>query len=280
MTFGYAEKIDVVIPSIRRDLYTLETCISYAKKNIKNIGRIIVVSPEKLTEKAEWFDENDYPFSKQKFCDVLNSYINSKEEFKHQSWCYQQLLKLYAHKAIDNLSETFVVLDSDTFILKPWSPKDDQGRFCFHVARESVTFSSYIHHMQNLIPHTKVFPTKTNPVINYMVFSQSILNDMFQRVEDLHKVPFWEAFAKFTEKDAYFPCKLSNASVKNLFVGASEFTVYFFFVTNYYPKAYSLKYITMCHNISSLQQIPLYKNHHFQLISCPYYHRKPIKLGN
>jgi hypothetical protein len=58
------DPIDVVIPSIAKDLATLNLCIEGIKKNCSQIRRIIVVSPEPLTNHAEWFDEKNFPFDK------------------------------------------------------------------------------------------------------------------------------------------------------------------------------------------------------------------------
>ena len=58
--------IDVVIPAHKKDLATLEYAIDGIRKNIADVRRIIVVSKEKYTDKAEWFDEALYPFLTQK----------------------------------------------------------------------------------------------------------------------------------------------------------------------------------------------------------------------
>ena len=55
--------IDVVIPAHKKDVDTLELCIESIRKNVKNVRRVIVVSKEKLTEKAEFYCEEDFPFS-------------------------------------------------------------------------------------------------------------------------------------------------------------------------------------------------------------------------
>ncbi len=60
-----SEPIDVVIPCCEKDMETLEECIEGIRTNGKNIRRIIVVSDKPLTKNAEWFDEKDYPFSKE-----------------------------------------------------------------------------------------------------------------------------------------------------------------------------------------------------------------------
>src|SRR5690349_12611233 len=55
--------IDVVIPCVEEDLLSLDLCINGIRENGKNVRRIIVVSRIPLTDKAEWFNESNYPFS-------------------------------------------------------------------------------------------------------------------------------------------------------------------------------------------------------------------------
>jgi hypothetical protein len=88
--------IDVVIPAHIKDKEILDHCILGIKKNVKNLRRVIVVSKEKYTDKAEWFDEKLYPFSFAEISEILN----------HQNvgWNYQQLLKLYSVLIIPNIS--------------------------------------------------------------------------------------------------------------------------------------------------------------------------------
>ena len=58
------DPVDVVIVSHPKDKGTIDNCIGGIRKNGQNVRRVIVVSSERLTENAEWFDETNYPFSK------------------------------------------------------------------------------------------------------------------------------------------------------------------------------------------------------------------------
>ena len=58
--FAFSEDpIDVIIPCTDKDLETLDLCIQGIRKNGPNIRRVIIISDQKLTEKAEWFDEKN-----------------------------------------------------------------------------------------------------------------------------------------------------------------------------------------------------------------------------
>ena len=59
------DAIDVVIPCTDKDLDTLDLCIDGIRNNCQQIRRIITISDRRLTEKAEWIDEKQFPFSKE-----------------------------------------------------------------------------------------------------------------------------------------------------------------------------------------------------------------------
>ncbi|MFX0095788.1 MAG: hypothetical protein ACFFBD_28880, partial [Candidatus Hodarchaeota archaeon] len=105
--------IDVIIPTCEKDLGTLELCIEGCRKNITGLRRIIVISKEKYTDNAEWFDERFFPFS---LSDVEHLIGISKRE----GWYFQQLLKIYSF-SIPDIAENVLAVDSDTIFLRPVS---------------------------------------------------------------------------------------------------------------------------------------------------------------
>lgn len=56
--------IDVVIPCHPKDVPILDMCIDGIRKNGENIGKVYVISKDRLTDKAEWVDESIFPFTK------------------------------------------------------------------------------------------------------------------------------------------------------------------------------------------------------------------------
>ena len=98
--------IDIVIPAHQKDLATLDYSIAGIRKNIVGVRRIIVVSKEKYTDQAEWFNEALYPFSFKEISDLVGG--------SNVGWNYQQLLKLYAVLVIPDISENVLIVDSDT----------------------------------------------------------------------------------------------------------------------------------------------------------------------
>ena len=120
------EPIDVVIPSVEKDLETLDLCIEGIKQHGKSIRNIYVVSDKPLMRKAIWFDEKKYPFSKyaiafEIFQDEKKARAYLKDPINRTGWILQQLLKLYAPFIIPGISSNILLLDSDTIFLKPVS---------------------------------------------------------------------------------------------------------------------------------------------------------------
>ena len=88
--------------ALHKDAIILEYCIQGIQKYCKNIDRIIVVSPEKLTDKAEWFNESLFPFTKYDVaCFLTKSEEEKKEYLLHKNsrcgWFFQQMLKMYEY---------------------------------------------------------------------------------------------------------------------------------------------------------------------------------------
>lgn len=98
------QRVDVVIPAGAQDLATLNLSIRSIKKYGQNIGRIVVISSEKLTDEAEWVSEDRFPFSQE---DVVEG--------------YRGLLKWYAPCVIKGLSQHILMLDPEVIFCRPVS---------------------------------------------------------------------------------------------------------------------------------------------------------------
>lgn len=216
------EPIDVVIPSIEKDIKILNHCIAGVKKNCKNIGRIIVVSAKKLTDEAEWFDENLYPFTKEQVSIYLIKDRKLGIKFLRErpnwvGWYYQQLLKLYAAYVIPDISSNILIVDSDTIFLNPveFLNKENAGMYC---PWESKIIESYFVHARKLIPGFKRPYPKYTGIAHHMLFQKCVLDDLFKTVTDYYKKDFWKVFCLCVH-----PRHICTQ-------GASEYEIYFNFL--------------------------------------------------
>lgn len=210
------DPIDVVIVSHPKDKSTINHCIDGIRKNCQ-VRRVIVVSPTKLTDNAEWFSENLYPFTKDDVALEIGRGDKAKRDaFFYRShppgWFYQQLLKLYAAFVIPDISSNVLVIDADSVFLNPveFLGKNHAGLLC--TSRDRKTKSHYVHHANRLLPNYKRVNPHLNSVHHHMLFQKPILDDLFADVENKHGVPLWKAF-----------CRCVDLHEK----GASEYEVYY-----------------------------------------------------
>ena len=192
-------EFDVVIPAHEKDIPILNHCIAAARRKIVGARRIIVVSKARYTDKAEWFDEAQFPFS----FDFVRSYAGGAT-----GWYFQQLLKFYAVFVIPNISENILILDSDTVFFRRVRMFDYEGRALYNISKdkdiEHKEFDQKVAaHIRKLLPEIAVenLPAefqKVSGISHHMVFNREILRDLFARVEkrDGSGDPFYKIFLK------------------------------------------------------------------------------------
>jgi len=227
--------IDVVIPAHKKDTDTLDLCIEGIRTNVKDVRRIIVVSKEKLTDKAEYYCEKDFPFS---FEDVGNIVGFHKKTFNY----YGGLIQTTCALVIPDLERDVLICDADTIFLTPteFITQDDIALYnASYDIGPRVTRHPYIEHMRKLIPGlTK--QTQYSGICHHMLIQKDILREMFERVEEIHKMPFWKADISVTLED--YEClpvpKPPHDKVTLLF---TTYELYFNYVLKYHPERVEIR---------------------------------------
>jgi hypothetical protein len=218
------DPIDVVIVSHPKDKKTLDYCIDGIRENCNQVRRVIVVSSIKLTDKAEWFNEDLFPFSKDDVALTIarGSKKRSVEFFrgKHRSpgWYFQQLLKFYSPFVIPDISSNALILDADTIFMNPveFLNESHGGLFSVNHVQER---GAYFQHAERLVPGYKRIYPEFYSVCHHMLFQKPILEHLFHEVEQHHKTEFWVAFCLCVDLK------------KNK--GASEYEIYFNFALSH-----------------------------------------------
>ena len=254
--------IDVVIPCVAKDLEVLEQCIQGAKNNFEGIRRIIVVSPERYTNSAEWYDEAEFPFS---IRDIAEELVSNKKEAlvflkngERAGWYFQQLLKLYAPLVIPGISSNVVVLDADTIFLKPVKFLNNKNGGLYGIGREYHL--PYFKHMNRLIPGlSKVYPQYSG-VCHHMLLQRDVIQQLFHTIETIYQKEAWKAFCNLVD-----PATLP-------FSGMSEYEIYFNFIftTSDQMSIRPLRF----QNISRLSEVKKYKRQGYDFVSCHSYSRQ------
>ena len=222
--------IDVVIPAHKKDVDTLDLCIDGIRKNVKNVRRIIVVSKEKLTNKAEFYSEEKFPFSFKDVGDIVGFHVKTFNYFGG-------LIQTTSPLVIPDLERDVLVCDSDTIFLKEteFVNKDDIALYI----PSHITQHPYLEHMEKLIPGlTK--QTIYSGISHHMLIQKDILKEMFERVEKLHNMPFWKADISVTQQE--YRCipspKPTHDKLPLLF---TTYELYFNYVLKYHPERVALR---------------------------------------
>lgn len=218
------EPIDVVIPCVAKDLPTLELCISGIRTYGENIRRIIIISPERLSENAEWYDEKKFPFSK---LDIVKEIFGEDrvalDQFLASSeckvgWIYQQVLKFYAPFVIPGISSNVLLLDADTIFLRPVSFMSKEGHGLYNIGREYQP--AYFEHAARLIPGFRKIFVNRSGICHHMLFQQAVLEDLFHLVETHHQVKMWKALCHCLDHKELFKPSMSEYEIYFNFVFA------------------------------------------------------------
>jgi hypothetical protein len=183
--------------------------------------------------------EDIFPFS-------LKTVSNIHGELSRNGWYLQQLLKLYALLVIPGILDRCLVIDSDTFFLKPtrFINHDNQ---CLY-ASGCEYHSLYFDHMSRLnIELSKVYNNRSG-ICHHMMFEKVYITEIMNKIEEKHNDTFYNVFLKLVTD-------VTGA-------GASEYEIYFNYVLQYHNdkvKIRDLKWI----NSRSLTEL----NSNFDYIS-------------
>jgi hypothetical protein len=220
--------IDVVIPAHEKDLAILNHCIDGIKKNIIDVRRIIVVSKEKFTDQAEWFDEVLYPFSYQEISNLVNG--------SNVGWNFQQLLKLYAPLIIPGILPNVLVIDADTVFYRKTHFFSKEGLPLYNLSKDKNLENSNFHqvtlrHIKKILPEiAEKFPKNfenISGICHHMLFQKHIIEELFAAVEkrDPAGNPFYKIFLQNRENS----------------FGVAEYNLYFYFLITAHPHDYQIR---------------------------------------
>ncbi|MDE3045935.1 MAG: hypothetical protein KGJ02_04755 [Verrucomicrobiota bacterium] len=239
-----AEMIDVVIPYHRKDAGTLEWCIEGIRKYAMNVRRIVVVSEARPTENAEWFDEANFPFTKEDLILEIGVDVDELPESRLNS-VYQKLLKLYAPFVVPQISTNVLVVDSDVVFLNLVDFITSDGFPCFNFGSKNK--QEHFDHMGKLVRGLGRAHSNYSGITHQMLFQRPILEDLFALIQEQHGVEPWRAICRIDK--AYF----------------SEYELYFNFALQRTPQA-RMRRLKWC-DLSGLVALPRYKKQYYAYVA-------------
>lgn len=209
------EPIDVVIVAHEKDSATLPLVIEGVRNNIKH-RNIIVISEKPLTDKAIWFDEADFPFTKEKIAqEIFKDQAKAQVFLRHPKtrigWIYQQLCKLYALFVIPDISENVLILDADTIFLRPvrFQKKDGRPKFTTGIEHHRPYFA----HMARLIPGLERVHKDKSGIAHHMLFQKSIMADLFETISNIHHEEPWKALCHCIDTNEIYGSCMSEYEI-------------------------------------------------------------------
>ena len=198
---------DIVIPLGPHDTNMIERQLEYTKMNIigyRNIYLICYNSSIRF-DGCITIDENIFPFT-------LNTVEKYHGKMDRNGWYLQQLLKLYAGKTISGILEKYLVIDSDTFFLKP-TRFIENNKCLYNFGTEY--HKPYFDHMFHLDKDLIRFDKYKSGICHHMMFETKYINELISKIETNHYDTFFNVFLK----------SVSQTQITGS--GASEYEIYF-----------------------------------------------------
>jgi FkbM family methyltransferase len=204
---------DIVILIGPNDKEIIYKQIEYTQKNIIGYRNIYLIScdPTIIIDGCITINERIFPFS-------LETVSNIHGKLSRNGWYLQQLLKLYALLIIPDILERCLIIDSDTFFLKP-TVFVKNNKCLYNFGNEYHV--QYFEHMLKLDESLIKVDKNKSGISHHMMFEKIYINKLINKIEEKHNDKFYNVFLKM----------VTNCTGS----GASEYEIYF----NYILKNYS-----------------------------------------
>jgi len=232
----YLMLFDIVIPVGPNDLDIIKKQIPYTKKNIIGYRNIFLISCDTSLQIDDCITifEDIFPFT----IDTVAKYHG---KINRNGWYLQQLFKLYAGLIIPNIADKYLVIDSDTFFLKPVSFIEN-GKCTYNFGTEY--HKPYFEHMQNLHNNFTKQIHNMSGICHHMMFETKYINEIINIVERQHNDFFYNIFLKLV-KDVQGS-------------GASEYELYFNYILRNHSESILIRKLNW-KNVNNLNNIDDYE---------------------
>lgn len=174
--------IDCLIPVHKKDFLSLKICVNGLKKNIINLNNIFIVSNEDPRIDGTIYISQDRYDQYISLQEITRIYDNTNPLLSYRSgWIYQQLLKLLSAKAIPELTNSYLVVDSDTVFLRPVYFDPEKFYYC----KANEYHLPYLNTIKKILGVEDTIGFST--ICHHMIFNKDILNSMVSDIENRFK---------------------------------------------------------------------------------------------
>lgn len=199
---NYNETTDFVIP-LHRYHYMVRTVVE-AFHNLYSPRIIYIITPKRYcalimkvsenwtVKKLVVLPEETFFMSNYKlqYNDIFKMFNNIPDERSREfGWWYQQIIKLGAFNQIPNLSDPYIVWDSDLIPIVKWEiyPTSNDPYFKFAIlqekARSEWNMEQYKHSLVHLTKYQICDPEEGTFVPHHFVFYHDVLIDLINHIE-------------------------------------------------------------------------------------------------
>lgn len=237
---------DIVIPVGPNDKSIIEEQIKYTKQNIIGYRNIYLIcyDPSIEIDGCTTINENIFPFN-------IDTVASHHGKLERNGWYLQQLLKLYSGQIIPGILDRYLVIDSDTFFLKPTIfVENDKCLYNYGIEYHKP----YFEHMKKMDKNLIKVDAQKSGICHHMIFEKKYVDEMISLIEKNHNDLFYKVFLQFiTEKSG---------------AGASEYEMYFNYMLKYNPDKIKLRRL----NWKNTNKLDI--NNNLDYISYHWYMRK------
>ena len=238
---------DIVIPVGPSDISVITQQIEYTKNNIVGRRNIYIVTPntDLVLDGCTIINDNTFPFT-------MKDLIAIKGESPRHGWYLQQLIKLYAGFVIPDILDAYLVIDADTFFIRPTKFYTDDGIPLYNVGTEY--HMPYFNHMKELHNSLHRVHSSISGICHHMIFEKKYITELFSLIETTHGLPFWKVFLNMVKYNY-------NGS------GASEYEIYFNYMLINFPKNIRLRRLkwTNTNTLDKLKEDYDYISYHWYM---------------
>ena len=221
---------DIIIPVGPKDINVIQNQLTYTKKNIIGYRNIYLVCYKEIhIEGCIYISEDTFPFS-------IETVAKFHGKLERNGWYLQQLLKLYAGIVIPDILDKYLVIDSDTFFIKPTTFIEDNK--CLYNYGTEYHYP-YFDHMKKLNDNFIKQIGDKSGICHHMIFETKYIKEIFDIVEKQHNDYFYNIFLKMVTDRTRS--------------GASEYELYFNYIILNHPSNIKIRQLDWTNSGSLLE---------------------------
>lgn len=222
---------DIVIPVGPNEEELIRSQMEYTRKHVVGFRNIylVCVNPDVKIDGCITIDEKSF------FVNINHvAQIHGGKRRKRNGWYLQQLLKWYAFQCIPGILDKYLIIDADTYFLRPTTFIKD-GKCLYNWSGEN--HQPYFRHIEKLdIGLRRMFRDKSG-ICHHMLVEARFLQEIIDVVEKVHNDKFYNVMLRLVENTSLHNAEYEESS------GFSEYELYFNYIMKYHAEDVELRHL-------------------------------------